>query len=210
MGFRRLAHHRSWFLIGLGTIGLALVVLFTLDFSWDQGIHDDAIYVPTLLGPLAILIVARGITGSWSKRQLRVDVPAGTLQLADGDVKHLDELGAVSIDMTPPDRHGVRTFRLRVQSHGYYLYESVYESETKLRCDALEAAVLQFRIRRVLERPDAEGAFRAGPDAHTEIIELAGTPERARAALAALARRDSDEIRARAGKLAAALTANAP
>jgi len=47
-----------------------------------------------------------------------------------------------------------------VAAERYYLFYSMDEVETKLRHAAVDAAVLQYRMRRVLERPHGEGPAR--------------------------------------------------
>ncbi len=210
MAFRRVVYHRSWFMIVLGLAGIAGIVAFSASFPWEQGIHDDAIYVPILLGPLAVLVLARGLTGSWSKRQLRVDIAAGKLKLPDGSLRDLEALGELTIEKKPwktqPTRMVVRAimydYLLRAANVGYYLFESNYEAETKLRHDAVSAAVLQSRLRRILERPTEQGsAFRSAPDARVEVLDVAGGPEHARAALQALARDHDRSVRDHAATL---------
>jgi hypothetical protein len=70
----------------------------------------------------------------------------------------------------------------------------------------VDAAVLQYRLRRVLERPAGDGAFRSAPDPNAELLEIAGTRERAIDALAALAKCDPDaQMRAQASERLAKL-----
>lgn len=210
MAYRRLAYHRSWFLIVFGILGLACVVYATIELylSASSGGMGDTMLIPVVLGPLAILMVARGITGSWSKQQLRVDVPAGMLKLADGSVRKLDELGELTIEKRSAGKvrqHLMFWYRLRAAAVDSVLFESLDERESKIRLDALEAAVLQTRVRRVLERPSTDGAFRAAPDPAAEILRVAASEDRAKAALAVLSRDVDADVRQRAQKLASQL-----
>lgn len=210
MAYRRLAYHRSWFLIVLGALGLVGVIYATIELylSASSVGMGDAALIPVILGPLALLLIARGITGSWSKQQLRVDVPAGMLMLADGSVHKLDELGELTIEKRSAGKvrvHLMFWYRLRAATVDSVLFESLDERESQVRLDALDAAVLQNRVRRVLERPEAEGAFRAGPDPLAEVMRIAATGDRANAALARLARDADAGIRDRALKLASQL-----
>lgn len=204
MAFRRLAYHRSYFLLAVGALGLAAAVAYAIVAPWDDPTNDG--FAIGTGGAVSLLILARGATGSWSQKQLRVDIPAGKLKLPDGSIHSLDELGALTIEshlLPPPNRHRVHEYRLRAANLGYYLFYSVYESETTIRLVKVDSAVLQSRLRRVLERPSGDGsAFRSAPDAVPEIRAIAETPERALAALDTLAREDGPEIRARARQVA--------
>ena len=66
MAYRRLAYHRSWFLIVLGALGLVGVIYATIELylSASSVGMGDAALIPVILGPLALLLIARGITGS--------------------------------------------------------------------------------------------------------------------------------------------------
>lgn len=205
MAFRRVAYNRSWFMIVLGVI-----VLFAVSWSWiqlmlnGQASGDDTLE-SALGASIGLLALARGLTGAWGKRQLGVDVAAGKLVLPDGSVHDLDAIGALTIETRREQvsdmyrRPGsVSVFLLRAARVKYYLFESVSKADTKARFDALEAAVLQSRIRRILERPTGEGAFRSGPDALREIRDVAGDRERALAALRALGKDPDRDIRERA------------
>lgn len=217
MAFRRVAYHRSWFLIVVGTLGLAPPVALLAEplvyGNSPDGLNSEHVGLLIIGVMFALLVIARGVTGSWSKRQLRVDVAAGKLKLPDGSLHDLDNLGPLTIDKKVIKHLNPRTIRvtlhdylLRADNVDYYLFVSNYESETKIRYDAVEAAVLQYRLRRILERPDAEGVFRAGPDPRAEILSLAGSPENARAALGVLTRDSDRSVRDQAAKLLGSLS----
>ncbi|NVB77094.1 MAG: hypothetical protein HOV81_01745 [Kofleriaceae bacterium] len=195
-------------MVVLGTIALASIIGSSLELRWSPA--EDLAYLAVLGSVVAILMIARGLTGSWSKRQLRVDVAAGKLKLPDGSLRDLDALGELTIEKKPmrnmPSRRVIRVvlhdYLLRAANVGYYLFESNYEAETKIRYDAVDAAVLQHRLRRILERPTGEGsAFRSAPDARAEVLEVAGTPDRACAALQVLMRDHDRSVRDHATKL---------
>lgn len=194
MAFRRLTYHRSWFMIVVGILALASIVGNWISLDRNS---TDLHMLATLGSIVAVLMIVRGFTGEWGKRQLRVDVAGGKLMLPDGSLRDLDQLGELTIEkkLLPPLR-GSQTrsteHRLRAANVEYYLFYSVYESETQLRLAAVDAAVLHYRLRRVLERPPGDGAFRSAPDPSVELLEIAGTRERLLAALAALAKRDPD------------------
>ena len=203
MSFRRLAWHRSWAIIGFGLFvsiwsvgGLVVAIMDSRDML-----------LLAILGELVVLrIIVRGFTGSLSKRQLRVDVPAGMLQLESGKVIPLDEVGALQITYRRGGQRGVRWYELRAAGiPDTVLYESPYDSDTKKRFDALGDAVLQSKLRRVLERPEVDAAYRAVPEATAEILEIAETKDRATSALAALARDHDTTIATRATQLLASL-----
>jgi hypothetical protein len=207
MAFRRVAYHRSWFMVVLGTLALASIVAASVDLRWSP--VEDLAYLAIFGALIATLMIARGLTGSWSKRQLRIDVAGGKLKLPDGSLRDLDALGPLTIEKKPmklPSRRAIRVvlheYWLRAANVEYYLFDSNYELETKLRYDAIEAAVLQYRLRRILERPTEEGAaFRSAPDARAEILGLAGNSERARSALQVLTRDHERSVRERAANL---------
>ena len=207
MAFRRVAYHRSKFLIVVGLIGLASIVGNSFVLRWDP---PEDLAIAAVFGSLVmILMIARGLTGSWSSKQLRVDVAAGQLKLPDGSLRKLDELGALTIEkkfIPPPNPRKVRVplhdYLLRAANVEYYLFDSNYASETMLRYSAIDAAVLQYKLRRILERPTVEGSsYRAGPDAMPEILEAAGTPKRARTTLQKLTRDHDAHVREQAAKL---------
>ena len=207
MAFKRLAYHRSWFLICFGLIGIALVTLFVLDRTIysKRWLTKEEWLAPLLGFPFALLILVRGLTGSWSRWQLRVDIPAGKIHFPEGKVGELAELGALSIVKKPyrSGRHVNQIYQLHTAGLERPLFTSFYEGETKLRLDRLELAILQSALRRVLEAPAGDGAFRSGPDLAAEVERVAGeSPYRARA-LAALARDHDATIRTRAGQLVA-------
>jgi hypothetical protein len=209
MAFRRVAYHRSWFLVAVGTIGLASLVANSIELRWSP--PEDLAYGAVIGSLVSLVIIARGLTGSWSKRQLRVDIAGGKLKLPDGSTRDLDKLGALTIEKKVlPQLNPMKTrvtlyeYLLRAANVEYYLFVSNYESETKIRYEAVDAAVLEYQLRRILERPTADGsAFRSGPDALPEVLETAGTPERARATLQKLALDHDQHVRAQAAKLVA-------
>jgi hypothetical protein len=204
MAFRRVTYHRSWFMVVLGTIGLVAIVGSSIDLQWSP--FEDLAYLAVIGSVITLLMIVRGLTGSWSNRQLRVDVAGGKLKLPDGSLRDLDELGALTIEKKVMPQLNRRTIRvtlheyfLRAANVEYYLFDSNYEAETKLRFHAVEAAVLHYRLRRILERPTEEGSvFRAGPDPRVEILALAGSPVRARAALHVLMRDNDRTVRVQA------------
>lgn len=210
MPFRRVVYHRSWFMIVVGTLALASIA-----GNWvaHDNVSPELDWLALLGSLVALLMIARGLTGEWGKRQLRVDVAGGKLQLPDGSQYELDQLGELALETKLLPRTSSRSqtrvheHRLRAANVEYYLFFSVYESETKLRLAAVDSAVLQYRLRRVLERPAGDGAFRSVPDPDAELLEIAGTRERAIAALTALAKTDPDsQLRARADEQRAKLT----
>ena len=214
MAFRRLAHHRSWFLICFGLIGLALVTLFILDRTVysKRFLTGEELLAPLFGYPFALLVLVRGITGSWSRWQLRVDIPAGLFHFQEGKVVPLAELGELAIK-TEPYRSGrnVHTnYQLRTAGFDRAMFSSLFEGETKLRLDRLQLAVLHSALRRVLETPVVDSdAFRAGPDVASEVARIAGdSPYRMRA-LAALARDHDATIRGRAAALVASASPRA-
>lgn len=208
MAFKRLAYHRSYFLIGVGLVGLALVTIFVLDRTVysKRWLTNEELLAPLFGYPFALLILARGLTGSWSRWQLKVDIPAGLIHFPEGKVGKLAELGALAIDHKPyrSGRNVHQLHQLRSVALDRPLFSSLYEGETKLRLDRLELAVLQSALRRVLEVPTVDGdAYRGGPDLAAEVDRVAGeSPYRARA-LAALAADHDATIRTRARQLAA-------
>lgn len=190
-------------MIVLGTIGLASILG---NLIANDNINDELVYLGVFGIAVTLLMIIRGFTGEWGKRQLRIDVPGGKLQLPDGSLRALDEIGPLSIESkllpksnNPRMQTRITEYRLRAANVEYYLFFSVYESETKLRFAAVDAAVVQHRLRRVLERPSGDGAFRSAPDASAELVEVAGTRERAIEGLTALAKTDPDrQVRAQA------------
>jgi hypothetical protein len=203
MAFRRITYHRSWFMIVVGTIGLASIV-----GNWiaQDNLSHDLVSLAAFGTVITTLMIVRGFTGEWGQRQLRVDVAGGKLKLPDGSLRDLDQLGALTIEKkllprsnNPRMQTRIHEYRLRAANVEYYLYDSVYESETLLRFKAVDTATLQFQLRRVLERPSGDGAFRSAPDAAPELLEIAGTRERLVEGLTALAKTDPDrQIRAAA------------
>jgi len=202
--FRRVVYHRSWFMIVVGTIGLASIV-----GNWVAAdVSGDLAYLAALGAIVTLLMIVRGFTGEWGQRQLLVDVAGGKLRLPDGSLRDLDQLGELTLESkllprsnNPRMQTRVTEYRLRAANVEYYLFYSVYESETKLRFAAVDSAVLQYRLRRVLERPQGDGAFRSAPDPNVELLEIAGTRERAVVALKALAKSDPDgQIRSQASE----------
>jgi hypothetical protein len=208
MPYRRLAWHRSWAIIGFGFFvsiwSIGGLVEAYVSFRWPRDMLE---WIGVIFANLVVIrIIVRGFTGSHSKRQLRVDVPAGMLQLETGELVPLDEVGEVTITKRYGGR---RVWWTQVRAAGIpnkVLYESTFESETQKRFVALGEVVLQSKVRKVLERPDVGEAFRAAPDPTSEVLEVAETRERAASALTALARDDQDEaIRKRAAQLLATL-----
>lgn len=207
MAFRRVAYHRSKFLIVVGLIGLASIVGNSFLLRWNP--PEDLAIGAVFGGLVTILLIARGFTGSWSAKQLRVDIAGGKLMLPDGSIRKLDELGALTIEkkFIPPSnprktRVALHDYLLRAANVEYYLFFSNYESETKLRHDAVDAAVLEYKLRRILERPAADGSsYRSGPDAVPEILAIAETPQRARTTLQRLTRDHDPHVREQAAKL---------
>lgn len=185
-----------------------MVTLFVLDRTVysKRWLTNEELLVPLFGYSFALLILVRGFTGSWSRHQLRVDIPAGMCHFPEGKVVPLAELGELTIITRP---HGTGLHRhtlhqLRTKSFERALFTSFYESETKLRLDRLQLAVLQSALRRVLEAPRVDDdAFRAGPDLAAELERVAGdSPYRMRA-LALLARDHDATIRSRAAALTA-------
>jgi hypothetical protein len=212
MAFRRITYHRSWFMIVVGTIGLASIVA---NLIANDDINGELVYLAVFGCLVTSLMIVRGFTGEWGKKQLRIDVAGGKLKLPDGSVRSLDELGALTIEAKlMPKSHNPRMltrlteYRLRAANVEYYLFYSFYESETKLRFDAVDAAVVEYRVRRILERPTADGsAFRSGPDPVTDVLEVSGDAMRAQSALHALTRDGDPHVRAQAAKLAGEIAA---
>ena len=214
MAFKRLAWHRSYFTLFLGLFMLVFPVAFTADMLYTRyGMPHDALkwLVPFAAIPLCLLIIVRGIAGSWSKAQLGVDVPAGQLRLASGKVVPLAEVG----DITIFEKRGPYVANQRYQTAWHQLkasgipdvvlYESTFDTDTKRRRDALEGAITQSALRPILERPVEGAAFRASPEIDADVLRVAGTPERARSALAALVRDHDATIRDRAAALLTSL-----
>lgn len=201
VAYRRLAAQRSWFLIVLGTVLLAGLVLFVLDTTvLGSGMPRDQLAIPVLGIPLALLMIARGVTGSWAHRQLCVDVAAGKVRLATGEERALDELGRITV--TARRLYGsTSVYELRAEHVDGVLFESLFEADVQRRMTPLEQAVLQSRLRRVLERPDADGAFRSAPSTTSEVLRIAGDAAWARPALRALQRDPDATVRARATAL---------
>lgn len=210
MARRRLAWERSWFAVVLALVGVSFLGYYCAEVG-VRGLEQGDFLLPLLALPVVLLLLRRGFTGSRSKRQLWVDVPAGTFVLANGDVHELDQLGAVSIEKKYQRRADKRPYylhQLKVASIEGPQFSSVFEGEVQRRQAALEAAIVQSAVRRVLERPQGEGAFRAGPEVATDVLARAGSRDRAIAALRALATDDDESgIRASAAKLAAELEA---
>lgn len=215
MAFERLAWHRSYFTIFLGLFMLVFPVAFTADMLFTRfGMPHDALkwLVPFGAIPLCLLIVVRGIAGSWSKAQLGVDIPAGQLRLASGKIVPLAEVGEVTVEVkrgpyVTNQRYRTEWFQLKASGiPKVVLYESTFDTDTNRRRDALECAITQAALRPILERPVEGGAFRASPEIDAEVSRVAGTPARLRAALTGLARDHDATIRDRAAKLLTALS----
>jgi len=212
MAFRRITYHRSWFMIVLGTAGLASIVG---NLVAGERIAGGLLALSVLGCLVTALMIVRGATGEWGKNQLRIDVAGGKLKLPDGSTRNLDELGALTIEAkvearshNPHMRTQLTEYRVRAANVEYYLFYSYYEAETKLRFDAIDAAVVQSKLRRILERPSADGgAFRASPDPIADVLAAAGDASRARAALQELTRDGDAHIRAQAVKLAGEIAA---
>lgn len=207
MALRRLAYERSWILVIVGMWALGGLVYFCAE-SGVRGLKNGDFLLPLLALPVVLLIIRRGLTGSRSKRQLWVDVPAGKVVLANGAEHALDELGALSIEKKYHPRtvhtQPLYSYELKAASIERSLFSSFFEGETTKRLTALDAAVVQSALRRLLERPQGDGAFRSGPDLATEVLARAGSPQRALAGLRVLGADDHDRgIREQAVKLAA-------
>lgn len=196
-------------MIGVGVLGLAGALGYGIGGPWDDPVNQ--VGGSSVVGALALLFLARGLTGEWGQRQLRVDVAAGQLMLPDGSLYKLDELGPLILDRRPLPRRRmtdtqVHEYRLHAKNCKYYLFYSVYESETLLRHKALEETILQSRLRKILERPSSDGsAFRAGPDVLAEIKAITPDASRTVAALGALAKDPDGHVRSQAAKLATQL-----
>jgi hypothetical protein len=207
MAFRRVAYHRSKFMIVVGLIGLAAIVGNAAMLRWNP--PEDMTVLAVLGSLVTILMIVRGFTGSWSSQQLRIDIAGGKLKLPDGSLRDLDQLGALTIEkkvLKPINPYKVRPtlheYLLRAANVEYYLFDSNYESETMIRFHAIDAAVLEYTLRRILERPSGDGAaFRSGPDALPEILQAAGTPERARTTLQKLTGDHDQHVRSQATTL---------
>jgi hypothetical protein len=203
-----LAYERSWFLVVVGLWGVGGVIYFCLETNSLLASGD--ILLPLVAGPAALLLIRRGLTGSRSKSQLWVDVPAGKLVLMNGTEHELSELGTISVEQRYHQRNAktVATYGLDLKASAleHPIYCSFLDSEVKRRCEALQAAILQSALRKLLERPQLGDTFRAGPELTAEAVARAGSPERALAGLRVLAREDHDlAIREQATKLAALL-----
>lgn len=194
-------------MIVVGMIGLASIVGNSIFLNWSP--PEDLAYLAVLGSLVTIAMIARGLTGSWSSRQLRIDIAGGHLKLPDGSLRRLDQLGALTIEkkiLPPLNPYKVRVtlheYLLRAANVEYYLFDSNYESETMIRYHAIDAAVLEYTLRRILERPSGDGAaFRSGPDVLPEILEAAKTPDRARTTLQKLTHDHDQHIRSQAAKL---------
>jgi hypothetical protein len=199
---KRLAWHRSWFTVGLGLFMLVFPVSFTVEmFFTSYGKEPAAWLVPFAAIPFCLLIVVRGLVGSWSKNQLRVDVPAGLLQLEGGKIIPLAEIGEITI-ATRRDAYGKNRslwYQLKIAAlPKLVLFESPFDTDTQKRFDALQSAVVQAALRPILERPALGAAFRATPEIDDEVVRVAGSEDRARTALAALVGDHDQTIRERA------------
>lgn len=198
-------------MIVLGTIGLASIVA---NLIANENIDPRLGYLAVFGIAVTLLMILRGFTGEWGKRQLRVDVAGGKLQLPDGSLRELDQIGALTMESklmpksnNPRMQQRLTEYRLRAANVEYYLFYSNYEGETRIRFAAVEAAVLQHRLRRVLERPAGDGAFRSAPDPTAELVDIAGTRERAIDGLTALAKSDPDrQVRVQATERLAQLS----
>lgn len=195
-------------MIVVGLIGLVSIVGNATLLRWSP--PEDLVYLAVLGSLVTIAMIVRGLTGSWSSRQLRIDIAGGKLKLPDGSIRNLDELGALTVEkkvLKPLNPHKVQfvtlhEYLLRAANCEYYLFDSNYESETMIRYHAIDAAVLEYTLRRILERPTGEGsAFRSGPDVLPEILEAAKTPERARTTLQKLTRDHDPHVRSQAATL---------
>lgn len=213
MAFRRLTYHRSYFMIGVGVLGLAGALGYGIGGPGDD--LTNQIGWSAVVAAFALLFLVRGLTGEWGQRQLRVDVAAGKLRLNNGDTYALDELGELTIERQPLPRRRmtdtqVEEYRLRAANvKKYYVYFSLYESDTLLRKRILEEVILQSRLRKILERPTSDGsAFRSGPDALPEVRAIESDTARTIAALDALAKKDPDaHVRTQAKNLVTSLRA---
>jgi hypothetical protein len=202
---RRLAWHRSWFTVGLGVFMLVFPVSFTVEmFFTSYGDEPAAWLVPFVAIPFCLLIIVRGLVGSWSKNQLRVDIPAGVLRLERGKLVPLAEVGEVTIAKRR-DTYGKNRsvwYQLKIAAlPELVLFESPFEDETQKRYDALQSAVIQAALRPILERPIEGVAFRATPEIDDEVVRVAGSEDRARTALVALTADHDQTIRERASQL---------
>ena len=191
---QRLAHHIQLPFVLLGLVGTAIVVGTTLNYIVFSNVHEieyKMIEGGALVVSLAIL--RYGIVGSKTERQLRVDPIAGVLQLEDGAILRFDELGPVTLETR--GHYGVKA-----ANRQQYLYLSYRRSHTEKRYNALMTAMLQHQLRRALEAPVVENAFR-GVDIQHEIERIAGDSPHKRAALEALTKDPDPTIRERAHSL---------
>jgi hypothetical protein len=210
MAYRRLAWHRSWAIIGFGCFVSVWSISGLVEGYYALDLPDDVLAWAGILfaNYVVVRIIMRGVRGSHSKRQLRVDVPAGMLQLETGELVPLDQVGEVTIKKKKGGQRGVWWSQLHAAGiPNQVLYESTFDEDTQKRLVALQEVVLESKVRRVLERPEIGEAYRAAPDATSELLEVAETRDRAASALSALVRDPDPAISQRAAQLLATLSA---
>jgi len=83
-------------MIVVGLVGLASIVGNAAMLRWSP--PEDLVYLAVLGSLVMIAMIARGFTGAWSSRQLRIDIAGGKLKLPDGSLRNLDQLGALVIE----------------------------------------------------------------------------------------------------------------
>lgn len=210
---RRLAYHRLPALFVLALLGFAALV--GVFFSEAHTMQRSFSYEPEfklmwLLGmAVSIAWMRLGLFGTLTKNQLRVDPDAGVLQDDAGNIFHFDQIGELSIVKRPETNRTQRrtttimNFDLKCSGLEGTLFTDFWnEKRTQLRFDALSTAMLQFKLRRVLEAPQVEGdAFRSGLDPHAEAKRIAADSPFKRAALEALTRDPDPTVRTRAAAL---------
>jgi hypothetical protein len=211
---RRLAYHRSWSLFVVTLCGFAVLVLAVGEGIVAGGSSELEYTLLAVIGvAISVLWFRRALFGSFSASQLHVDVPGGSLQLADGRVRRFAELGPLSIverrdEYNRRRRYRLTSYELRAANHDEVLFASYEQAHTVKRLDALATAILAHELRHVLERVlddrMSDGVFREGRALRTEIERVASGSPYLAAALAELSRDSDPAIAKRAQVLASA------
>lgn len=201
---RRLTFHRSWGLFTFTLVCFALLTGAVLENIIFSNV-DEIEYKLLAIGGATVCFLwfRRALFGTFTQKQLFVDPAAGVLQLEDGEITRLDELGELSIETKKwkVRRHWHEDFTLTSATHAR-LYTSGDRAHVELRQRAIETARLQHRLRRALGAPVVEGdAFRSGIDPKAEAKRIAGDSPHTRAALTALTHDPDPTTRARAREL---------
>lgn len=204
---RRLSVHRSWRLF-VGTLLVCAVITIIVISNIVLGGSDELEYL--LLAAVAYGLCAEAflvaLLGSYRRDQPYVDPIAGVVRTRTGAILRFDDLGALSIEQDVVSysnkvRHP--RYKLRAAAVEVPIDELLYdEARTKRNLAALETAMLQYKLRRVLEMTAVDGdAYRGGLDPAQEVGRIAGDSPYRRQAIEALTHDPDPTIRERAKQL---------